>query len=886
MKAKGLNSNELLQLSRSIIDSLDTSIIVVDKAGRIIEANRHFLRWFKLKKSELHGKTCRSFYRFMAGKRCSTDCPLKQLVKTGKSTRRTYETMVNGKKKFFAVSTHAIREKGEIRFIAHVVRDITKVKLTEESLKRAKNQLISLHKTSTMLQETMDVDEIVSIAINTFLSLGYDRVRVYVRNNGYLKGVKASYIEDAIFKKIRIEISRKNPKTYSCMTRKKPVIEEYNENNELTRILKKKNLKESASLPLLSKDKAIGMISLDNIKSKKPLVKKELNMLMTFTNQIAVAIENAMLYSENKKKLRTLSALYDIASAISTTLDIEKILNLIVIKIIKLIKADICSILLFDDSGSLSPMAVYDLKGLLKKENIIYESRTNMRAVRTKTVQYKRFLRDKSKSRRKAGCIRSMLSVPLIVEDNPTGVINIYTRNERKFNDEEINLLKSLSYHASIMIENSKLYQRIKKDKESLTKLVEISRKINSTLNLDDMLKIIINDVVEMTNADFGIIMLIEKDYLKLALSKGIGEEKLKKTKVKIGKGVVGFVAEKMEPVIISDIRKERKRYKEYAMASDSIRSEATIPLLSKGKIIGVLDLESRKTGTFDKFKKTLRILTNQIAIAIENARLYSEINNFNKRLKDEIETATKELREKNRQLEKMDQMKSDFVSNVSHELRTPLTSILGYTKLLYSEKLGEINDRQRESLKIISEESERLSRLINDVLDLSKLESKKMKVVLEEVNLCEIAKASINAIKVKADEKNIRIYLDCKGNTITMAGKDLIMQVFANLLSNAVKFSYNNSKIEVFVKQEREHITVRVKDYGEGIAKEEIPRLFDKFYQVDSSITRKHEGTGLGLVIVKHIIELHKGSINVESELGKGSTFSFSLPLRRGKRI
>ena len=878
-KTKQKDNEYLLGLALKIVNSLDSSVTVLDKNGRIVYANNSFLKRFKIKKSEIEGKKCRHFYKAMV-KNCKVNCPLVQILMTGKSAKRTYEITENGKKKFFEVSTHAIREKGKIKFVVHVVRDITKTKLVEESLKNAKNQLISLNKTSTQLQETMDVDEIVSIAINTFLSLGYDRIRVYVRKNNHLQGIKASYLSNKVFRKVRIDISRRNSKLYSCLSKKKPIIEKYRENDELTKVLKKKDLEESASLPLLSKDKAIGMISLDNIKSKKKLVKKELELLMTFTNQIAVAIENALLYNENKKKLRTLSALYDIASAISTTLDLEKILNLIVIKIIKLLKADVCSILLFDDSKILVPMAVYDLKGLLKKESISKYNKASLDAIKTKEVQYMRL---KPKKKNSKNCLRSVLSVPLVVERKTTGVINIYTREDRAFNDEEIALLKSLSNHTSIMIENSKLYQRIKKDKELLTKLVEISRKINSTLDINNLLKIIIDDVVDMVNADFGIIMLIEEDYLKLALSKGIDDEKLRKTKIKIGQGVMGYVAKKKEPIIIGDIRKEKKYFK--YMAADDIVSEATIPLLSKGKIIGVLDLESKNKNAFNKLKKSLKLLTNQIAIAIENAKLYSEINNFNKRLKDEIEAATKELREKNKELRKMDQMKSDFVSNVSHELRTPLTSILGYTKLLYSKKLGPLNKQQSESLKIITEESERLARLINDILDLSKLESKKVKVVLEEISLCEMAKVSIGSIGIKANEKNISIVLKCEDKGKTFAGKDLILQVFANLLSNAIKFSNENSRIEVIVMKDNGYIKTSIRDYGIGIAKNEIPKLFDKFYQVDSSITRKHEGTGLGLVIVKHIIDLHKGKITVDSELGKGSVFSFYLPIRKPKQ-
>jgi len=301
------------------------------------------------------------------------------------------------------------------------------------------------------------------------------------------------------------------------------------------------------------------------------------------------------------------------------------------------------------------------------------------------------------------------------------------------------------------------------------------------------------------------------------------------------------------------------------------------------GKVIGVLDLESKRYDNFRKYKKALEILTNQIAVAIENARLYNEVSLFNETLKNEIYIATKELVEKNKELERMDKLKSDFVSNISHELRTPLTSIKGYTKLLAEGKIGNVDKKQKECLDIIGEETDRLTRLINEVLDLARLEKGKVTIKKEDVDLNKVAEDVINSIKTLAEDKSIAInFTPNKELPMVAASGDMIKQVFFNLLGNAIKFTPTEGMIDINMEEIDKEVKVSIKDNGIGIPPQIIPKLFDKFYQADTSMTREFGGTGLGLPISKHIIEAHKGKIYVESEVGEGSTFIFTLPIKK----
>jgi len=759
-------------------------------------------------------------------------------------------------------------ENGNIMGVQAIIEDIHGRKQQEKQIHAMNLRLTVLYETSVRLQGCETLPDICDTAIQAFRRLGYDRIRVYINRGDYLQGIKSSHLPDEQFRKVQL-IPTRDRKSYTAIKKMEPVILR-DPKGIYTDLLEKGDVIESASLPLISREKAIGTISIDNKYSSKPIKREDLNNLMTFANQVASAIEWIDLYRENQRKFRTLSALYDVTSALSGVLDLDKILNLIMLKIVKLIRADYCSILLVE-GGSLVQQTACDLKNEIPEQVFkkLDEAASNGALEKNKAKYIENIPEDLGLE---IG-ITSALSVPMSIEGSPVGVINVYSKSQRKFAPEELDILKSLSSQAAIIIENSKLYSTIKNDKETLTSLLDISQRINSTLDKRKMLEAILDKCVDFTNADFGFAMLVKDDFLEVRMSKGFHSQ-TDDLRLKIGEGISGHVAKTGKPVIVNDVSKDSR----YVEISGGIQSIAVIPLNTQGKTIGVLNLESTKLSNFRRVSKSLHILTNQIAIAIENAGLYDKIKNFNERLKSEVEHATRELREKNLELQKMDQMKSDFVSNVSHELRTPMTSIAGYTKLLFLEKLGKMNDKQKQSLKIILEEGERLTRMINTVLDLSKLESGKVKFKLEKANIKAIAKESIDSLTMLAYEKGIKIVLKGRAEYAKVS-KDLLKQVFINLLNNAIKFTPKGGQITVSLSNSGNHIEVQVMDTGEGIPADMLPKLFDKFFQVDSSMTRQHGGTGLGLVIVKHIIDSHKGNIWVESEIGKGSRFIFTLP-------
>jgi signal transduction histidine kinase len=250
-----------------------------------------------------------------------------------------------------------------------------------------------------------------------------------------------------------------------------------------------------------------------------------------------------------------------------------------------------------------------------------------------------------------------------------------------------------------------------------------------------------------------------------------------------------------------------------------------------------------------------LMMLASQASIAITNAILYER---------------TKEL----------DRLKSEFVAVVSHEVRTPITSIKGSLELLSDERFHKLPAPQKELLSICQANTERLISLINDILDFSKLESSKLSLNIEPMEMDVVLSEAVENIRSLAAQKEVVIELTVDGSAGRIEADPMrVGQVATNLIGNAIKFSPDKSRIEVFASGDPEKIVVSVKDYGRGISARDISRLFQRFAQLDSSTTRKAGGTGLGLVISKGIVEQHGGDIWVESALNEGSTFSFSLP-------
>jgi protein-histidine pros-kinase len=250
-------------------------------------------------------------------------------------------------------------------------------------------------------------------------------------------------------------------------------------------------------------------------------------------------------------------------------------------------------------------------------------------------------------------------------------------------------------------------------------------------------------------------------------------------------------------------------------------------------------------------------------------------------KMQEEIRERSRELEEQNIRIQEANRLKSEFLANMSHELRTPLNAVIGFAEILVDGRVGPLNPNQKEFLSDILTSGQHLLQLINDVLDLAKIEAGKMELEPETFSIKRITEEVCALMKPVASKRNIMINIEASSNhdAVTLDQRKF-KQVLYNLLSNAVKFSHDNSEVRVvYGLDSKRQLQLQVKDSGIGIKDEDLPRIFREFEQLDSGATRKFPGTGLGLALTKKIIELHKGLIRVQSEFGKGSTFTMTIP-------
>jgi len=334
------------------------------------------------------------------------------------------------------------------------------------------------------------------------------------------------------------------------------------------------------------------------------------------------------------------------------------------------------------------------------------------------------------------------------------------------------------------------------------------------------------------------------------------------------GEGAMGRATETREPLQITDIAVPgayQSRVRDMLIGA-GYRAVISVPMLLEEQIIGSLSLVRKAPGEFPgEVVELLKNFATQSALAIQNARLFREIA------------------DKSRQLEVASQHKSEFLANMSHELRTPLNAIIGFSEVLMDKMFGEVNEKQADYLKDIHDSGRHLLTLINDILDLSKIEAGRMDLDISTFHLPTALSNAMTLIRERAQRHSIHLGLEVDPRLGEFqADERKVKQILLNLLSNAVKFTPDGGRVDVIAKQDTSKIAIAVRDTGIGIAPEDQAVVFEEFKQVGRDYTRKAEGTGLGLALTKRFVELHGGEITLASSPGQGSTFTVTLPIRQ----
>ncbi|HEX9275119.1 MAG TPA: GAF domain-containing protein [Casimicrobiaceae bacterium] len=641
------------------------------------------------------------------------------------------------------------------------------------------------------------------------------------------------------------------------------------------------------AVPLIRDGAPIGAIVVGRPEAG-PIPDKQIALLQTFADQALIAIENVRLFKETKEALEQQTATSEILRVISRSrTDVQPVFDTIAAAAMKLCRAGSANVTTFDgELIHIAALAIVNPEGAdaVRKLYPRPPSRdtTNARAVLTgSVVAIPDVLEDREYAVRAAalaGGFRSVLSVPLIREGSPIGAITVGRPEPGPFPDKQVALLQTFADQAVIAIENVRLFTELEARTTQLTRSVgelkalgEVGQAVSSTLDLETVLCTIVSRATTLAGMDGGAIYEYDetRQQFYLHATDKLPEElveTLRAAPIPKGEGALGRMAVTGEPIQIRDIADEARyqsRLKQMLIRL-GYRSLLAVPLLREDHLLGGLVVNRKSAGEFTtQVIDLLKTFATQSALAIQNARLFREIE------------------EKSRELETASRHKSEFLANMSHELRTPLNAIIGFSEVLSERMFGDINEKQAEYLRDILESGQHLLSLINDILDLSKIEAGRMELEPADFDLPSAIDNTLSLVRERAHRRGITLdrTLDERLGMIH-ADERKVKQVLLNLLSNALKFTPEGGRIHVRADVHQGDAEISVTDTGIGISPEDQAAVFEEFRQVGAA-AKKVEGTGLGLAISRKFIELHGGSIRVESQSGKGSTFTFTLPLR-----
>jgi signal transduction histidine kinase len=473
------------------------------------------------------------------------------------------------------------------------------------------------------------------------------------------------------------------------------------------------------------------------------------------------------------------------------------------------------------------------------------------------------------------GGFRTQLGVPLLREGIAIGVITLQRPIVEPFTGSQIELAETFADQAVIAIENVRLFDEVQARTRELSQSIgelralgEVSQAVNSTIDLETVLTTIVAKATQLSNTEAGAIYVFDDAIREFRLRATYGMDDgiiaaIRDRHIHIGDTAIGRAVEQRMPIQIPDIQSDPSSVLDVIVRA-GFRALLTVPLLGADQIVGALVVRRKAPGDFSKSTvDLLQTFAAQSALAIRNAQLFSEIE------------------DKSRQLAEASQHKSQFLANMSHELRTPLNAIIGVSEMLRED--AEAAKQDTEPLDRVLGAGRHLLALINDILDLSKIEAGRMELQLETFPLAPLIADVVKTIEPLAAKNGNRVTVHYDGAVETLHADQMrLRQALLNLMSNANKFT-ERGIISVDARQEQENgrgwVTIAVADTGIGMTPEQMGKLFQEFSQAGASTTRKYGGTGLGLVISRRFCQMMGGDITVESEVGRGSTFTIRLP-------
>jgi signal transduction histidine kinase len=642
---------------------------------------------------------------------------------------------------------------------------------------------------------------------------------------------------------------------------------------------------------MLKDNDVIGAINIYR-QEVRPFTDKQIELVTNFAAQAVIAIENTRLLNELRQRTTDLTESLEQQTATSKVLevisrsafDLQAVFETVAESSVRLCKADRAFIYRFD--GELLRMvgafnAPEKLKDFRSRNPIRLGrySAAGRAGLERRTIHIPDALADPeyTYSAKDLEKLRTNLAVPILKGDDLLGVLVIYHLEEvRPFTDKQIALVETFADQAAIAIDNVRLLDELRHRTDELGRSVselqalgEVSQAVNSTLDLETVLSTIVAKAVQLSGTEAGAIYVYEEAVHEFRLRATYGMapaliDALSRAHIGVDEPNVALVLAGREPIQVADLRREAASDINEITLRAGYRARLVAPLIRGDEVVGLLVVRRRAPGAFAKNTiDLLKTFAAQSLLAIRNARLFHEIE------------------DKGRQLEIASKHKTQFLANMSHELRTPLNAVLGYTELILDNIYGEAPEKMRAVVERVQANGKHLLGLINDVLDLSKIEAGQLMLSLNDYSIKDMVQGVYVAVEALASSKKLSFTVELPPALPVARGDDRrLTQVLLNLVGNAIKFT-DQGEVAIKASATNGAYTIAVRDSGPGILPADQEKIFEEFQQVDSSPTKTKSGTGLGLSIAKRIVEMHGGRLWVESSPACGSTFSFTVPIR-----
>jgi K+-sensing histidine kinase KdpD/CheY-like chemotaxis protein/ligand-binding sensor domain-containing protein len=761
------------------------------------------------------------------------------------------------------------------------------------------------------LAKELDIQGVYELVGDRLCDLFPDTQTLVIRTFDHESGIE--YFHYAIEKGVRFPIDARpfNWSSKELISTKKPldIRDNYLETAKKhggTGVTKGQPPKSAVFVPMIVGDVARGSVSLQNVDKENAFTDSDLRLLTTITNSMSVALENARLFDETNRLLKEteqrtaeLAVINSVQEGLVREMNMQAIYDLVGNRICQLFDTQTVLIRTFDHR-----LGEEHWQYVIEKGQRLYSNPrpfiwANKQLIKTK--QPLLINENYVETAQKFGGTgvskglppKSALFVPMVVGDVVRGSVSLQNvEKENAFTEADLRLLTTLTNSMSVALENARLFDEsnrllaeAKQRATELSTVNSISKALASQLNADDLIKMVGDQLKDLFRANIIYLALLNPKTKIISFPYQYGDTL---APIKLGEGLTSKIILNGEPLLINKDLQELRLQLGIQRIGVPAASYLGVPIPVGDENIGVLSVQS--TEHENRFNENdLRLLStiaSSVGVALNNATLF-----------EDVRLAKMEAEESGKAAEKANAAKSAFLSTVSHELRTPLTSVLGFAKIIrkrLEEKIFPIIDKKdpktdktisqiSENLHVVISEGERLTHLINDVLDLAKIEAGKMEWNQESVSMSEVAERAIAATTSLFDQKALKLIKNIDADLPAITGdRDKLIQVIINLISNSVKFTDKGS-VTCTVSQQKNEIVVSISDTGIGIAPGDFGAVFEQFKQVGGdTLTDKPKGTGLGLPICKEIVEHHGGRIWLESEVGKGSTFSFALPITK----